>query len=126
MDDLFWDVEVIDNWEEKMKELTTPEQKRFYPKMIGKIEELKEFAHGLEGWSQVLRDDQKTIKVDAIYHKSNGCSTLKAEMWFDFSATDIWRILHFDSLRSKWDHQSDIFDFKEKIGPGGFYAQSRS
>lgn len=25
MDDLFWDVEVIDDWEEKMKELTTPE-----------------------------------------------------------------------------------------------------
>ena len=25
MDDLFWDIEVIDDWEEKMKELTTPE-----------------------------------------------------------------------------------------------------
>lgn len=90
--------------------------------MIGKIEDLKIFAYCLQGWQEVMRDDKKTIKVDALYHKSNGCSTLKAEMWFDFSVLDVWRILHFDALRSKWDHQSDIFDFKEKIGPGGFYA----
>ena len=93
--------------------------------MIGKIEELKEYAHVLEGWSEVLRDNEKTIKVDAIYHKNNRCSTVKAEMWFDFPAIDIWRVLHFHSLRSKWDFQSDIFDFKEKMGPGGFYVQSR-
>ena len=59
-----------------MKHLKTPEQQRFYPKMMEKVEELKECAHGLDGWSEVLRD--KGISVDAIYHKSNGCSTLKA------------------------------------------------
>ena len=49
MEDPLWQVEVVDDWKERIKDYS-PKQLKFYDKMLGKLDELIQLGESTTGW----------------------------------------------------------------------------
>lgn len=128
VEDPMWDVEVVDNWTEKVAEEFSddPLVAKYYHQMIAKVEEIKEFcANEGEKWQSIYRDDKTGLKIDGNLHKPNNCSTLRSQGWVPYSAIDIWRCIHYNPLRKKWDGNVERYETFAKLGPGLYNVLNR-
>lgn len=128
VEDPMWDIEVVDNWNEKVAEEFSddPTIVKYYNQMMSKVEEIKEFcANEGEKWQPIHSDEKLGIKIDGSLHKSNGCSTFRSQGWLNFPAIDIWRCIQFNPLRKKWDGNVEKYETFDKIGPGLYNVLNR-
>ena len=57
LEDPLWQVEVVEDWKERLKGYS-PEQLKFYDKMLGKLDELINLGESTTDW-QVLVNDKR-------------------------------------------------------------------
>ena len=72
-----WDLPVVDDWSAKIASYKDKEQKRFYVKMLAKVQELENLGDSTEGWSNMVNDTYNGLRIDAKLSK-DGLQTMRS------------------------------------------------
>ena len=124
MEDPLWNIERISDWDSRIAHY--PDNiKRFYHKMIPKVQELKDMANIDDGWSNMVRDKKNDITIDQR-KSANGLLTMRASGHINYPAIDIWRCINYNEWRKQWDANTDDIYFMGKIGAGAYHMYNRS
>lgn len=118
-----WDLEKVDNWEERI-ESYTPKQKELYKRMIPTIDQAFKLKDS-SGWKSLVKDDKKKVYIES-QKSERGFAVMRATGPINYSPLEVWRAVNFGDDRKQWDDNCDVCRYTGKVGVNAYTSYSRA